>query len=77
MRGPAPPRSIPTVFTNCPQAVDAAIVLSHVHLGVAILLAAVCGGLITVLVGIARMFRLRRGAKKESQGAHLTALVAA
>jgi hypothetical protein len=42
----------------------AAIVLSHLHLGVAILLAAVCGGLITVLVGIARMFRLRRAAKK-------------
>jgi len=32
-------------------AVDAANMLSHVHLGVAILLAAVCGGLITVLVG--------------------------
>jgi uncharacterized integral membrane protein len=52
-------------------------VLSHLHLGVAILLAAVCGGLITVLVGIARMFQLRRAAKKESQGAHLTTLVAA
>jgi len=44
-------------------------VLSHGHLGVAILLAADCGGLITVLVGIARMFRLRRAAKK-----NLTAL---
>jgi hypothetical protein len=42
-------------------------VLSHLHLGVAILLAAVCGGLITVLVGIARMFRLRRAAKRISR----------
>jgi uncharacterized integral membrane protein len=32
--------------------------------GVAILLAAVCGGLITVLVGICPMFRLRRAATK-------------
>jgi len=29
--------------------------------------AAVCGGLITVLVGIARMFRLRRAAKRISR----------
>jgi uncharacterized integral membrane protein len=33
-------------------------------LGVAILLAAVCGGLITVLVGTARMYQLRRAAKR-------------
>jgi uncharacterized integral membrane protein len=33
-------------------------------LGVAILLAAVCGGLITVLVGTARIYQLRRAAKK-------------
>lgn len=33
-------------------------------LGVAILLAAVCGGLITVLAGTARIFQLRRAAKK-------------
>jgi uncharacterized integral membrane protein len=31
---------------------------------VAILLAAVCGGLITALVSAARMFQLRRAAKK-------------
>lgn len=33
-------------------------------LGVAMLLAAVCGGLITVLAGTARMYQLRRAAKK-------------
>jgi uncharacterized integral membrane protein len=33
-------------------------------LGVAILLAAVCGGLIAVLAGAARIFQLRRAAKK-------------
>ncbi len=33
-------------------------------LGVAILLAAVSGGLITVLVGTARMYQLRRAAKR-------------
>jgi uncharacterized integral membrane protein len=33
-------------------------------LGVAILLAAVCGGLLTVLVGTARIYQLRRAAKK-------------
>ena len=33
-------------------------------LGVAILLAAVCGGLITVLAGTARIYQLRRAAKK-------------
>ena len=33
-------------------------------LGVAILLAAVCGGLITALVSAARMFQLRRVAKR-------------
>ncbi len=36
-------------------------------LGVAILLAAVCGGLITGLVSAARMFQLRRAAKKNLQ----------
>jgi transposase len=53
-------RSLRTVLKRSTPA----IVLSHVHPGVAILLAAVWGGLITVLVGIARMFRLRRAAKK-------------
>ncbi|AQT82102.1 hypothetical protein B1R94_26915 [Mycolicibacterium litorale] len=38
-------------------------------LGVAILLAAVCGGLITVLVGAARIFQLRRAAKKNLKAA--------
>jgi uncharacterized integral membrane protein len=33
-------------------------------LGVAILLAAVCGGLITVLAGTVRIYQLRRAAKK-------------
>lgn len=37
-------------------------------LGVAILLAAVCGGLITVLVGTARIYQLRRAAKKHTSG---------
>ncbi len=36
----------------------------NLPLGVAILLAAVCGGLITGLVSAARMFQLRRVAKK-------------
>ena len=36
-------------------------------LGVAILFAAVCGGLITALVSAARMFQLRRAAKKNLQ----------
>jgi hypothetical protein len=45
--------------------------------GVAILLAAVCGGLITVLVGICPDVPATPRGKKESQGAHLTALVAA
>ena len=35
-------------------------------LGVAILLAAVAGGLITVLVGTARIYQLRRAAKKHA-----------
>ena len=35
-------------------------------LGVAILLAAVCGGLITVLAGTARIYQLRRAAKKHN-----------
>lgn len=39
-------------------------------LGVAILLAAVCGGLITVLVGTARIYQLRRAAKKHAAAAH-------
>ena len=38
-------------------------------LGVAILLAAVCGGLITAGVSAARMFQLRRAAKKNLQAA--------
>ncbi|MDQ2629033.1 LapA family protein [Mycolicibacter senuensis] len=33
-------------------------------LGVAILLAAVCGGLVTALAGTARIFQLRRAAKR-------------
>ena len=36
-------------------------------LGVAILFAAVCGGLVTALVSAARMFQLRRAAKKNLQ----------
>ncbi|WP_024442999.1 MULTISPECIES: LapA family protein [unclassified Mycobacterium] len=32
--------------------------------GVAILLAAICGGLVTALVGTARIYQLRRAAKK-------------
>jgi uncharacterized integral membrane protein len=36
----------------------------HLPQGVAILLAAVCGGLITVLAGTARIYQLRRAAKK-------------
>lgn len=38
-------------------------------LGVAILLAAVCGGLIAVLAGAARIFQLRRAAKKNYRAA--------
>ncbi|HZU46684.1 MAG TPA: lipopolysaccharide assembly protein LapA domain-containing protein [Mycobacterium sp.] len=34
-------------------------------LGVAILFAAVCGGLITVLVGTGRIYQLRRAAKRD------------
>jgi uncharacterized integral membrane protein len=37
----------------------------NLPLGVAILLAAVSGGLITVLAGTARIFQLRRAAKKD------------
>jgi uncharacterized integral membrane protein len=37
-------------------------------LGVAMLVAAVCGGLITVLAGTARMYQLRRAAKKNLAG---------
>ena len=33
-------------------------------LGVQLLLAAICGGLVTVLAGTARIFQLRRAAKK-------------
>ena len=58
-----PPTPLPHRWIKAKRSTPA-IVLSHVHPGVAILLAAVCGGLITVLVGIARMFRLRRAAKK-------------
>jgi uncharacterized integral membrane protein len=38
-------------------------------LGVAILMAAVCGGLVTVLAGAARIFQLRRAAKKNLKAA--------
>jgi uncharacterized integral membrane protein len=38
-------------------------------LGVAILLAAVCGGLIAVLAGAVRIFQLRRAAKKNYKAA--------
>lgn len=38
-------------------------------LGVAILLAAVCGGLITVLASVARIFQLRKAAKKNLKAA--------
>ena len=41
----------------------------NLQLGVAILLAAVCGGLITALVSAARMFQLRRAAKKNLEAA--------
>ncbi len=41
----------------------------NLPLGVAILLAAVCGGLITALVSAARMFQLRRVAKKNLEAA--------
>lgn len=41
----------------------------HLPLGVAILLAAVCGGLITALAGAARMVQLRRAAKKNYKAA--------
>lgn len=37
----------------------------NLPLGVAILLAAVCGGLVTVLAGTARIYQLRRAAKKD------------
>ncbi|MGV0835765.1 LapA family protein [Mycolicibacterium thermoresistibile] len=39
-------------------------------LGVAILGAAVCGGLLTVAVGTARMYQLRRAAKKNARNHH-------
>jgi uncharacterized integral membrane protein len=39
-------------------------------LGVAILLAAVCGGLITVAAGTVRIYQLRRTAKKHMQQHH-------
>ena len=41
----------------------------NLPLGVAILFAAVCGGLITALVSAARMFQLRRVAKKNLEAA--------
>lgn len=41
----------------------------NLPLGVAILLSAVLGGLITALVSAARMFQLRRAAKKNLQAA--------
>ena len=40
----------------------------NLPVGVAILLAAVCGGLLTVAVGTARIVQLRRAAKKNLQG---------
>ena len=43
----------------------------NLPLGVAILLAAVCGGLITALVSAARIFQLRRAAKKNLAAARL------
>jgi uncharacterized integral membrane protein len=39
-------------------------------LGVAILLAAVCGGLITLLAGTVRMFQIRRTAKENLKALH-------
>lgn len=39
-------------------------------LGVAILGSAVCGGLLTVAVGTARMYQLRRAAKKNARNHH-------
>lgn len=41
----------------------------HLPLGVAILLAAVCGGLIASLAGAARIVQLRRAAKKNYKAA--------
>jgi uncharacterized integral membrane protein len=41
----------------------------HLPLGVAILFAAVCGGLIASLAGAARLFQLRRAAKKNYRAA--------
>ncbi|BCI55716.1 putative membrane protein [Mycolicibacterium litorale] len=41
----------------------------NLPLGVAILLAAVCGGLIASLAGAARLFQLRRAAKKNYKAA--------
>lgn len=40
----------------------------NLPVGVAILLAAVCGGLVTVAAGTARIVQLRRAAKKNLQG---------
>ncbi|KUH82806.1 MULTISPECIES: lipopolysaccharide assembly LapA domain-containing protein [unclassified Mycobacterium] len=40
----------------------------HLPVGVAILLAAVCGGLLTVAAGTARIVQLRRAAKKNFKG---------
>jgi uncharacterized integral membrane protein len=44
----------------------------NLPVGVAILLAAVCGGLLTVAVGTARIVQLRRAAKKNFKGQNLT-----
>ena len=41
----------------------------NLPLGVAILLAAVCGGLLTFAVGVARIVQLRRAAKKNLKAA--------
>lgn len=53
-----------------PRPADFTFLGAHwsLQLGVAILLAAVCGGLITVLAGTARILQLRRAAKKDVLG---------
>ncbi|OHV03756.1 LapA family protein [Mycobacterium talmoniae] len=55
-------------ITQNPSSADFQFLTWHwsLPLGVAILLAAVGGGLLTVLVGTARIYQLRRAAKKLS-----------
>ena len=48
----------------------------NLPVGVAILFAAVCGGLLTVAAGTARIFQLRRAAKKNFKAGLLTADIA-